>query len=115
MDASASFRLLKTPYGHSIEEITERCDVVSYDYDFAVSFSSWNVFNSLSTSLTCTSISQANAIQPGSSFTRGFYVLPSYYIAEGFEAVPGRDYSDFCSVLSQCLSPSDIALLDVGC
>lgn len=114
-DAVASFRVLKTPYGHSIEEIDVHCVSNPEEYDFAVSFTSWNTFSSLVGSLTCTGIESAHAIEEGSIMSRGMYVLPSYYVASGFDIVEGVDYSDFCGALSLCLSDSDLALIGIEC
>lgn len=114
-DASTSFRVLKTPYGNSITELEENCDVNSVDYDFAVSFSTWSEFYTLSNSMTCDAFENAHSVSSGSVAARGMYVLPSYYVEEGFTKVEGRSYTDFCDALSLCLSSSDLALLDIGC
>lgn len=114
-DASSSFRVLKTPYGHSVTPLDESCTATSSDYDFAVSFSSWNDFYTLSSTMTCDAFESVHSVSSGSTLARGMYILPSYYVEEGFSKVEGRSYSDFCSALSLCLSSSDLALLDIGC
>ena len=114
-EMSSSFRVLKTPYGHSIKEVDTHCLVNSKEYDFAVSFSSWNHFDLLASSMSCTTIKQVHAKQQGSVAARGMYVLPSYFVAEGFTVVEGRDYSDFCSALKLCVSENDLKLLGVEC
>ncbi|MAG60315.1 hypothetical protein CL619_00865 [archaeon] len=114
-DASASFRVLKTPYGHTVEGLDENCDATSENYDFAVSFSTWNDFYTLSNTMTCSGLEAAHSVQQNSVAARGMYVLPSYYVESGFNKVDGRSYTDFCDALSLCLSSSDLALLDLGC
>ncbi len=114
-DISTSFRVLKTPYGHSTTAVSQNCDATSEDYDFAVSFSSWNSFELLSNTMTCNGFELAHSVQSNSVAARGMYILPSYYVAQGFSLVTDRDYSDFCPALALCLSSSDLALLGIDC
>jgi len=114
-DTSVAFEMLKTPYGHSMKEINTMCDENSKDYDFAVKFSNYNTFETLTGSMTCSGLESAHAVESGSVASRGMYILPSYYVGEGLEIVSGVDYSDYCAALSQCLSAADLALIGISC
>ncbi len=112
-DYSASYLVLKTPYGHSITE-NDPCEWDPTDYEFAVKFTNYESFEYVATTTTCTTANLAHQVLSGSSVTRGVYVLPSYYVEEGETVAKDYlDYSDFCDALSLCFSDDDIESLEI--
>jgi len=104
---SVSYRIIKTPARHAVQETFIPCDYTA-SYDFAVKFTSWNSFQNLITHLTCENIEQTHQ-------TKGVYVLPSKYVLKGFKTSPGEDYTSFCPALSQCLTSIELSTIGISC
>ena len=103
---SVSYRIIKTPHGHAILSLEEQCDYSS-KYDFAVKFESWESFDLLSNSLTCTNAQLLH-------MRKGLYILPSKFVQDGFQKT-SDDYTSFCDALKLCAIEEQLKKLDIGC
>ena len=101
-----SYQIIKTKKGHTIRPAKRNCDATD-TYDFAAKFTSWNAFDFFSTTFTCEAARQLH--------TRGVYVLPSTYVLQGFLADPELDYSDFCPMISKCLTAEELQKVGIQC
>lgn len=104
---SASFRVIKSYSIFKVKETVIPCDE-NQNYDFVIKFTSYEAFEDLATDLTCEKMQEVHQ-------NKGMFVLPSKYVVTGFKTDPAKDYSKFCSVLSQCLSQLELNLLGIGC
>ncbi|MBI4152851.1 hypothetical protein HY495_04010 [Candidatus Woesearchaeota archaeon] len=106
-DNVVSYRVAKTQSGSKVLEASVHCDNTD-KYAFAVKFKSWQAFDLLSNSLTCSNIKTLHA-------KKQMYVLPSKYIEPGFTIEPTIDLSSYCAVLSKCMTPKQLEEVGIEC
>ncbi len=106
-DNVASYRVTKTKKGDTIKEAALHCDNTN-KFGFAVKFKSWEAFDLVSNSLTCSNVKTLHN-------KNQMYVLPSKFIEAGFKVDPAMDFSPYCSVLSKCLTAKQIQDAGIEC
>ena len=109
-EIDSSYQIIKTVNQHKIEEIDSSCESDHQNYDLAVKFNNWRSFDLLINFPTCNNFEKINSDEE-----KNVYILPSKFIDEGFKLNSELDSNQYCKVLKQCLSETELRLIGINC